>query len=340
MTMHAWRLPGLGVVMLGARDAHRRLVWMAAGGLVLATVLGVVGMPPVDLHETSDQYILTAEVPGLRREDLDIRIQDGRLTVSGVRRNDDAVAVAAGSDCIEQKIQKHLVNLLRIRGDLRQVALDIARDSDPARHFVELDLRGGTIDRLRKVEGQVRGIQRMIEEGKDCEQVLRTNALALQRTAFSAYDYNLLALSVAGPANAIRAVSAVLRDKKAARVITTQVSTFAEHTEAVRWADVKFTVKKTPLSAFGLWHLVAVADEPTLLLDYSEQALWVRLRSPEFTTPLLKHWVPWLRQRLLDLKWLVPLDGRAPTFDLIREHGTADPYFVLHPTGWERPVAP
>lgn len=43
-------------------------------------------VPPVDLHETSDAYVLTAEVPGLKREDLQIQLQDGQLTVSGTRR--------------------------------------------------------------------------------------------------------------------------------------------------------------------------------------------------------------------------------------------------------------
>ena len=34
------------------------------------------------------------------------------------------------------------------------------------------------LTRLRKVEGQVRGIQRMIDSGEDCEQVLRQVAAA------------------------------------------------------------------------------------------------------------------------------------------------------------------
>ena len=42
--------------------------------------------PPVDLHETADAYVVTAEIPGLSREDLDIQFQDTRLTLSGVRR--------------------------------------------------------------------------------------------------------------------------------------------------------------------------------------------------------------------------------------------------------------
>ena len=43
-------------------------------------------IPPVDLHETPEQYVLTAEVPGLRREDVQIQARDGRLTLSGLRR--------------------------------------------------------------------------------------------------------------------------------------------------------------------------------------------------------------------------------------------------------------
>ncbi len=41
--------------------------------------------PPVDLHETDEQYVLTAELPGLDRDDLQIHLHDGRLTLSGVR---------------------------------------------------------------------------------------------------------------------------------------------------------------------------------------------------------------------------------------------------------------
>jgi HSP20 family protein len=42
--------------------------------------------PPVDLHETDSQYVVTAEVPGLKREDVQIHVQEGRLTLSGSRR--------------------------------------------------------------------------------------------------------------------------------------------------------------------------------------------------------------------------------------------------------------
>jgi HSP20 family protein len=45
-------------------------------------------MPPVDLYETTDAYVVTAELPGLDREDLQIDFRDGRLALSGVRRED------------------------------------------------------------------------------------------------------------------------------------------------------------------------------------------------------------------------------------------------------------
>lgn len=43
-------------------------------------------VPAVDLHETASDYVVTAELPGLRQEDLRIHVQDGRLTLAGTRR--------------------------------------------------------------------------------------------------------------------------------------------------------------------------------------------------------------------------------------------------------------
>jgi HSP20 family protein len=43
--------------------------------------------PPVDLLETTDAYLVMAELPGVIREDLTISLHDdGRLTIAGVRR--------------------------------------------------------------------------------------------------------------------------------------------------------------------------------------------------------------------------------------------------------------
>ena len=42
--------------------------------------------PPVNLYETGDSYMLTAELPGLRVEDIEITVERDRLTLRGERR--------------------------------------------------------------------------------------------------------------------------------------------------------------------------------------------------------------------------------------------------------------
>ena len=43
--------------------------------------------PPVDLLETTDAYVVVAELPGVERDDLTISVHDdGRLTLAGMRR--------------------------------------------------------------------------------------------------------------------------------------------------------------------------------------------------------------------------------------------------------------
>ncbi len=49
--------------------------------------------PPVDIFETEDCYVVTAEVAGLSREDLQIQIQEGKLTLRGERQSGDCSSV-------------------------------------------------------------------------------------------------------------------------------------------------------------------------------------------------------------------------------------------------------
>ena len=45
--------------------------------------------PPVDLYETPDRYEVIVEVPGLTRDQVQIRIAEGTLTIEGERRSPD-----------------------------------------------------------------------------------------------------------------------------------------------------------------------------------------------------------------------------------------------------------
>lgn len=49
-------------------------------------------LPPVDVFENeSRELILRAELPGLRREDINITIENSTLTIKGERKPDEAV---------------------------------------------------------------------------------------------------------------------------------------------------------------------------------------------------------------------------------------------------------
>jgi len=41
--------------------------------------------PPVDLYETSSEFVLIAELPGLAREQIEIHAEDGRIVIRGER---------------------------------------------------------------------------------------------------------------------------------------------------------------------------------------------------------------------------------------------------------------
>jgi HSP20 family protein len=41
--------------------------------------------PPIDVYETDDHYVVSAELPGLPREQIDLAVEDARLTIRGRR---------------------------------------------------------------------------------------------------------------------------------------------------------------------------------------------------------------------------------------------------------------
>lgn len=41
--------------------------------------------PPVDVYETAGQYVVTAELPGLSRDDIQLEVRESELTIRGQR---------------------------------------------------------------------------------------------------------------------------------------------------------------------------------------------------------------------------------------------------------------
>lgn len=45
-----------------------------------------VHKPPFDVLDTDDAYVITADLPGVKRDEVEVYLQDGYLTIKGERR--------------------------------------------------------------------------------------------------------------------------------------------------------------------------------------------------------------------------------------------------------------
>src|SRR5262245_56583624 len=96
-------------------------------------------VPPVDLYESEDRYVLTAELPGLRREDVRIQIEDGRLTIAGTRRETPVACeqyhrIERGHGEFSRTFQLPLpVDVDRISADLKDgvLTVDVPKTAEP-----------------------------------------------------------------------------------------------------------------------------------------------------------------------------------------------------------------
>jgi HSP20 family protein len=50
--------------------------------------------PPVDLYETASEFVLTAELPGLARDQVEIHAEDSRIVIRGARGNESSREIA------------------------------------------------------------------------------------------------------------------------------------------------------------------------------------------------------------------------------------------------------
>jgi HSP20 family protein len=100
-------------------------------------------VPPVDLHETADAYVVTAELPGLMRENLHIEMMDGRLTLSGLRPERESTCeqyhrVERGHGSFSRAFQLPLpVDAERITAELHDGVLTVTcpKSAEPTRRI-------------------------------------------------------------------------------------------------------------------------------------------------------------------------------------------------------------
>jgi HSP20 family protein len=45
--------------------------------------------PALDLHEDNDNFVVKIELPGMKKEDIDVSLHDGSLSISGERKSEE-----------------------------------------------------------------------------------------------------------------------------------------------------------------------------------------------------------------------------------------------------------
>jgi len=128
-------------------------------------------------------------------------------------------------------------------------------------------------------------------------------------------DYpGLLLLSAIGADTAAKSVRATLYQPEVQAEFTLDLGNTTERIARARFEfdgkPVSYTAATTKLAA-GVIHLVAMARIPGLMPDMSDDHLWAELSGPSYTTPLLRSWVPWLKDTMTKSNGIVVAKGYA-----------------------------
>ena len=88
-----WQRPDFSVWptvgrLFGLRDELDRFFETPFAELARGSQLLSVWNPAVDLFEDKENVIIKAELPGMKKEDIDVSLHDGALTLSGERKNE------------------------------------------------------------------------------------------------------------------------------------------------------------------------------------------------------------------------------------------------------------
>ena len=94
MNLIRWHRPELaqwsGIGRLSdLRDEIDRLFEAPLADLARHSQLLSGWTPALDMHEDKDNLIVKAELPGMKKEDIDISLHDGCLSISGERKSEE-----------------------------------------------------------------------------------------------------------------------------------------------------------------------------------------------------------------------------------------------------------
>jgi HSP20 family protein len=88
-----WQRPELGTWtgfgrLTDLRDEIDRLFEAPLAGFTQAAQLLSGWTPALDLHEDKDNLYVRAELPGMKKEEIDLSLHDGSLSISGERKQE------------------------------------------------------------------------------------------------------------------------------------------------------------------------------------------------------------------------------------------------------------
>ena len=70
------------------RDEIDRLFEAPLSELALSSQVFSGWTPALDMHEDENNIVVTAELPGMKKEEIDVSLHDGCLSISGERKNE------------------------------------------------------------------------------------------------------------------------------------------------------------------------------------------------------------------------------------------------------------
>jgi HSP20 family protein len=79
--------PGFGQ-LTSLRDEIDRLFEVPLAELARTSQLLSGWTPALDMHEDKDNVYVRAELPGMKKEDIDVSLHNGSLSISGERKNE------------------------------------------------------------------------------------------------------------------------------------------------------------------------------------------------------------------------------------------------------------
>jgi HSP20 family protein len=94
MNLLRWQRPGLSAWtgsngLWTLRNEIDRLFEAPLTELARASHLLSGSAPAVDIYEDKDNFVVKAELPGMKKEDIDVSLHDGSLSLSGERKSEE-----------------------------------------------------------------------------------------------------------------------------------------------------------------------------------------------------------------------------------------------------------